>query len=126
MQKVENKKKIKRTSKFLNNKVDYILVVTVLILLSIGVVMVLSASAPSSLSQNKSSYTYFLKQFGFAIVGLGIMWFTSKVDYRFYKKYYWIIYIISVAILLLVLICLREVSFHIALMLIFSLPKLST
>ena len=104
MQKVSGNKKIKRTSKFLNNKVDYILVVTVLILLSIGVVMVLSASAPSSLSQNKSSYTYFLKQFGFAIVGLGIMWFTSKVDYRFYKKYYWIIYIISVAILLLVLI----------------------
>lgn len=104
MQKVSGNKKIKRTSKFLNNKVDYILVVTVLILLSIGVVMVLSASAPSSLSQNKSSYTYFLKQFGFAIVGQGIMWFTSKVDYRFYKKYYWIIYIISVAILLLVLI----------------------
>ena len=104
MQKVSGNKKIKRTSKFLNNKVDYILVVTLLILLSIGVVMVLSASAPSSLSQNKSSYTYFLKQFGFAIVGLGIMWFTSKVDYRFYKKYYWIIYIISVAILLLVLI----------------------
>lgn len=45
------KKKVKRFSKFLNNKVDYILVITVLILLSLGVVMVLSASAPSALSK---------------------------------------------------------------------------
>ena len=104
MQKVSTKKKTRRTSKFLNNKVDYILVITVLILLSIGVVMVLSASAPSSLSTNKSSYTYFFRQFAFAILGLFIMYFVSKIDYRFYKKYYWGIYFFSVAILLLVLI----------------------
>ena len=44
------KKKVKRFSKFMNNKMDYILFITVLILLSLGVVMVLSASAPSALS----------------------------------------------------------------------------
>ncbi len=103
MQKV-SEKKTKRTSKFLNNKVDYILVITVLTLLTIGVVMVLSASAPSALSMTKSSYTYFFKQFGFAIAGLCIMYIVSKIDYRIYKKYYWVIYIISVLILLLVLV----------------------
>ena len=103
MQKVSGKK-VKRTSKFLNNKVDYVLVITVLTLLTIGVVMVLSASAPSALSKTKSSYTYFFKQFGFAVFGLFIMYCVSKIDYRFYKKYYWGIYIVSVAILLLVLI----------------------
>ncbi len=102
MQKVENKKKIKRTSKFLNNKVDYVLVVTVLTLLTFGVVMVLSASAPSSLSENKSSYTYFFKQFIFAVIGIGVMYVVSKIDYRFYKKYYKIIYVVSVLVLLLV------------------------
>ena len=102
MQKVENKKKIKRTSKFLNNKVDYVLVVTVLTLLTFGVVMVLSASAPSSLSENKSSYTYFFKQFIFAVIGIGAMYVVSKIDYRFYKKYYKIIYVVSVLVLLLV------------------------
>ena len=32
------------------------------------------------------------------------MLFVSKIDYRFYKKYYWAVYIVSVAILLLVLV----------------------
>ena len=104
MQNAKSKKKVKKFSSFLEHKVDYILVITVLVLLAIGVVMVLSASAPSSLSINKSSYTYFLNQLKFAILGLIIMYIVSKIDYRFYKKYYWIIYFFSVAILLLVLI----------------------
>lgn len=98
------KKKVKRFSKFMNNKMDYILFITVLILLSLGVVMVLSASAPSALSKTGKSYTYFIKQFQFAIAGIVIMLFISKVDYRFYKKYYWVVYAFSVAILLLVMV----------------------
>ena len=66
--------------------------------------MVLSASAPSALSETGSSYTYFKRQFFFAIIGIIIMLFVSKIDYRFYKKYYWLIYIISVIVLLLVLV----------------------
>ena len=97
-------KKVKRFSKFLNNKMDYILFVTVLILLSLGVVMVLSASAPSALSETGKSYTYFIKQFACAIVGIIIMLFISKIDYRFYKKYYWLAYGASVLVLLLVLV----------------------
>ena len=94
----------KNFSSFLNNKFDYVLVITILLLLSLGVVMVLSASAPSSLSQNGSSYTYFFKQFIFAVIGIIAMMFISKIDYRVYKKYYWIIYIVSVLVLLLVLV----------------------
>lgn len=104
MQNNKGKKKTKRFSKFLNNKMDFILLVTVLILLGLGVVMVLSASAPSALSSTGSSYTYFIKQFIFAILGILLMLFISKIDYRFYKKYYWIIYAVSVIILLLVLV----------------------
>lgn len=99
----KSEKKVKRFSNFLNNKMDYVLVITVLILVSLGVVMVLSASAPSALSKTGSSYTYFIKQFIFAILGIIAMLFISKIDYRFYKKYYWIVYILSVAVLLLVL-----------------------
>ena len=52
--------KVKRFSKFMNNKMDYILFITVLILLSLGVVMVLSASAPSALSSTgKKLYLFF-------------------------------------------------------------------
>ena len=104
MQSNNPKKKVKRFSKFLNNRMDYILFITVLILLSLGVIMVLSASAPSALSKTGKSYTYFVRQFIFAIIGIGLMLFISKIDYRFYKKYYWAIYAISVFVLLLVLI----------------------
>ena len=62
------KKKVKRFSKFMNNKMDYILFITVLILLSLGVVMVLSASAPSALSSTGEKLYIFLKQFEFALV----------------------------------------------------------
>lgn len=99
-----NKNKVKRFSRFVNNKIDYILFITVLILLSIGLIMVLSASAPSALSETGNSYTYFNKQFLCAILGIILMLFISKIDYRFYKKYYWAIYVISTAVLLLVII----------------------
>ena len=104
MQRNNQKKKVKRFSKFLDNRMDYILFITVLILLSLGVIMVLSASAPSALSETSKSYTYFVRQFIFAVIGIGIMLFISKIDYRFYKKYYWLVYAVSVLVLLLVLI----------------------
>ena len=104
MQRNNQKKKVKRFSKFLDNRMDYILFITVLILLSLGVIMVLSASAPSALSKTSKSYTYFVRQFAFAVIGIGIMLFISKIDYRFYKKYYWLVYAVSVLVLLIVLI----------------------
>ena len=104
MQKNINQNNVKKLSNFLNNKLDYVLIITILFLLSLGVVMVLSASAPSSLSKNGSSYTYFVKQFGFAVSGIVIMLIISKINYRKYKKYYWPIYILSVLVLLLVLV----------------------
>ena len=104
MQRNNQKKKVKRFSKFLDNRMDYILFITVLILLSLGVIMVLSASAPSALSETGKSYTYFVRQFIFAVIGIGIVLFISKIEYRFYKKYYWLVYAVSVLVLLLVLI----------------------
>ena len=104
MQSNKQKKKTKKFSKFLNNKMDFVLFITVLILLSLGVVMVLSASAPSALSETGSSYTYVRKQATFAIIGIVLMFIISKIDYRFYKKYYWIVYFVSWTMLLLVIV----------------------
>ncbi len=98
------RKKVKRVSNFVNNQFDFTLCITVLVLLAMGIIMVLSASAPSSLSTTGNSYTYVKKQFAFAIVGLVLMFIISKIDYRFYKKYYWIIYHASWIVLLLVIV----------------------
>jgi cell division protein FtsW len=97
-------KKGKKVSVFANSQFDFILCITVLVLLALGIIMILSASAPSSLSTNGNSYTYVGKQFASAIVGLVLMFIISKIDYRFYKKYYWPIYFASWIILLLVVV----------------------
>ena len=82
-------KKVRKFSKFANNQLDFILLITVILLLSLGLIMVLSASSPTSLAETgDDSYSYFRKQAGFAIVGVIAMLFISKIDYRFWKKFY--------------------------------------
>ena len=85
-------------------QMDFSLIIIIIILLSFGVVIVLSASAPSALAETGNSYTYFTKQIIFAGIGLAVMCFVSKIDYRIYKKFYWPIYWISIGVLLLVLV----------------------
>ena len=103
------KKKTNKFSSFLNNPVDFTLVVVILLLLSLGLVMVLSASSPSALSDG-NSYSFFIKQAIFAVAGLGAMLFISKIDYRFYKKYYILAYAISILLLIAVLAIGKNVN----------------
>ena len=91
-------------SSFLNNPVDFTLVITVLILLSMGLIMVLSASSPTSLQESGNSYEYFFKQSIFAIMGLVGMFFVSKIDYRIYQRFYKQAYWASILLLLAVLL----------------------
>ena len=104
------KKKDKSFSSFLNNPIDFTLLITILLLLSIGLVMVLSASSPSALAESGDSYSYFSKQLVFAILGIIAMLFISKIDYRFYQKFYIYAFIISIGLLLLVKLVGREVN----------------
>ena len=99
---MQNKTKgIKKTK---NGQVDFILVIIIIILLSFGIVMVLSASAPSALAETGDSYTYVTRQIAFALLGLFVMWVASRFDYKYFKKIYWPIYWLSIGVLLLVLI----------------------
>ena len=104
------KKKEKSFSSFLNNPIDFTLLITILLLLSIGLVMVLSASSPSALSESGNSYSYFSKQLIFAILGIFAMMFISKIDYRFYNKFYKYAWVISVLLLLAVVLIGKEVN----------------
>ena len=66
---------------------DFWLFITVLILLSLGLVMVFSASAPTSQKEYKGD-TYFIirKQLKFAIVGIAAMLLAANYDYRKYGR----------------------------------------
>ena len=107
---MEKKRKEKSFSSFLNNPIDFTLLITILLLLSIGLIMVLSASSPSALAESGNSYSYFSKQLIFAIMGIIAMLFISKIDYRFYQKFYKHAWIVAVVLLALVLIAGRTVN----------------
>lgn len=104
------KKKVKTYSSFLNNSIDFTLLIVLLILLALGLTMVLSASSPKSLSDYGTSYHFFIRQLIFALAGLGLMMIISKIDYRFYQKFYKIAWILSVVLLVLVLLIGKEVN----------------
>ena len=65
-----------------NKSLDYGLLIVVLVLLAIGLVTVLSASAHYSLRTEGDSYFYVKKQLLFAVVGIISMLIISRVDYR--------------------------------------------
>lgn len=96
------KSKEKKISLLTRGASDYIILIVVLLLLAVGLIMVLSASSPSSLSESGNSYKYFKRQTEAALIGLVLMYIVSKIDYRHYKKFKWIIYGVSIGFLVLV------------------------
>ena len=100
----KNKKKSVTKLKDEHRPFDFTLFMTVMILLGMGIVMVLSASSPSALAMTGSSYTFVSRQAMAAVLGLGLMFFISKIDYKKYMRFYKVIYGVSVGALLLVLV----------------------
>lgn len=96
--------KVKKASETSNKPFDFILFITVLLMLSLGIVMVLSASSPSALAETGDSYSYVKTQLVSAILGIILMLIISKIDYHFYRKFYKIAYWGSLALLLAVAI----------------------
>lgn len=104
------KRKQKRSSSFLKNPLDFPLLIVILMLLSMGLIMVLSASSPSALAQNGNSYSYFSRQLLFAAAGIFFMIIISKYDYRKYQKYAVLSWIVAVLMLVAVLAIGKEIN----------------
>jgi len=84
--------------------IDFVMFSTILLLVSIGVVMVYSASSYSAFFNpaiNDSMY-YLKRQAINAVIGLILMFFTIKLDYHQLKKYTGIFMVITIALLLIV------------------------
>ena len=86
-------------------KPDYIFLSLVLILLSIGLVMLFSASYPYGLQYRNDSAYYIKRQAIFAIAGLIGMLAISFINYKFYCHYSFVLY----AITIFMLFCVRFV-----------------
>lgn len=94
--------KEKKFNFFTKGSSDYIILIVVMLILALGMIMVLSASSPASLSESGDSYRYFKKQAIAAGLGLVIMFVVSKIDYRIYKRFAWIIYVAFIILLVIV------------------------
>lgn len=82
---------------------DFPLLVTTIILVVIGVVAVFSASYYSSISETGSPYGFVLKQGIFAIMGMGFLVLSSKMNYHVWRSFSPVILIGSFLLLCLVL-----------------------
>ena len=100
MPKTGNKEK----KRIIEKPFDFILCITVFLLLALGIIMVLSASAPSALSSYSDSYYYVKRQLIFAILGIFLMFVISRIDYRIYKKFYKAAYWGSLIVLAMVVL----------------------
>ena len=86
-------------------RVDPIFLCLTLILLSLGLIMLYSASSAQSMYD--TGYTvstkYLQKQAICALLGLGAMWLFSRIEPEFWRRTAWGIYAISIVLLLAVL-----------------------
>lgn len=92
----------KKKSEPLNGKLDITFLALVLILLTTGLVMLFSASYAFSYEQYGNSYKFISRQALFAAVGVVVMLLISKIDYRFWRKFAWVLYIVSIVLLAVV------------------------
>ena len=76
--------KNKRNNFFQSGKIDITFLSIILILLTIGLVMLFSASYAYSLEYYNSSYKFIIRQAIFAVVGIAAMFFTSRMNYHFW------------------------------------------
>ena len=83
---------------------DFKLFFSVMILLCIGLVMVASASSYYALTEFNNSNYFLVRQLVFAIIGVIAMLVVSKINYRVYSKFAYIIYGFTLLLMILVLI----------------------
>ena len=85
--------------RFSKEPVDFVLLAIVLIMLAAGIIMVMSASAPTSLAKTGNSYKYVKTQAFSAGLGIIAMLVISNIDYKIYKKFDRLIYIVVLVLL---------------------------
>lgn len=104
MEELKVKKRRVKSSFIQQGKMDITFFGLVAILLTVGLVMLFSASYAYSYAYFGNSYRFISKQAIFAVIGFVLMILLSKVDYHFYRKFSWLIYLVSVVLLLVMLI----------------------
>lgn len=102
--------KRKRNGALRQGKMDITFLSFVLILLTIGLVMLFSASYAYSFEYYGNSYKFITRQAAFAVFGVIAMLVFSKIDYHIWRRFAWVIFLIVSAMLVVLLILPPMVS----------------
>jgi cell division protein FtsW len=103
------KKKADEKTKF-SGKIDITFLSLVLIIQTIGLLMLFSASYAYSLEYYDNSYRFIVRQALFALGGVLVMLGVSRIDYHFWRKFAWIVFAVSTSLLVVLLILPPMVS----------------
>lgn len=104
--------KVKHVESYENNNaerlieiknVDHTLLVSIVLLVLIGIVMVFSSSYYSATLNNEGRYHYFRMQTIVALIGFVAMMVISNVNYRYFKRFANMLYVVSIGLLIYVL-----------------------
>ncbi len=79
----------------------YLLLGASTLLLTIGLMMVLSASSVEAYKTYGSSYHYFLKQLMWVGIGLPVAWVASRLPHGFLRRLAWLVLLVSTVLLVL-------------------------
>ena len=97
--------KVKQMTKDVKGKnVDFTFMFTLIILLCIGLVALSSASSYYALTESGNSSYYLVRQLIFAIIGVVFMVIVSKFDYKEFKKFGYLAYVLGILLMLLVFV----------------------
>ncbi len=103
MEEIRAKKRKVKSPLIQRGKMDITFFALVSILLTVGLVMLFSASYAYSFAYFGNSYRFIIRQAAFAVVGFILMMLISKIDYHVYRKFSWVVYIVAVALLTLLI-----------------------
>src|SRR6478752_2856115 len=67
-------------------KSDHLLFLATLVLVCLSIVMVYSASAVLAMEKYHQPYFFLTKQLMWATLGLSLLWFVMRIDYRVYRE----------------------------------------
>lgn len=98
------KSNVSKSGLFVTGGIDIPFFTIVIALLTIGLVMLFSASYAYSYNKTGNSYSYFLKQMVFAVVGIIVMFAVSKLNYKLLKVINVPLLIVTILLLMLVLV----------------------
>ncbi len=91
---------------------DYTFLMLVLVLVTVGLIMMFSASYPAALNATGDSFYFIKRQLAFAIFGVIAMFLASRVPFQILHRFALLLYGLSIILLVIVLLLPEQSHVH--------------